>query len=141
MSHWQLNSIFLTSVVKDPKIMKPSKEQLYDAMGELIYALAMADGIIQSEELSELEKLLLSHPWSASIKWSFDYEQQKNNPLDFAYNKALQTCKDYGPSEEYAFLMEVLKNIAEASNGVVKEEAQLINRFKEELTNYFRENL
>lgn len=121
--------------------MKPSKEQLYDAMGELIYALALSDGAVQDEEITALEQVLKAHPWAAAIQWSFDYENQKKKPLEEAYQKAMTTCKDYGPSEEYAFLLEVLQTIAEASEGMVTPEAELIIRFREELTEHFQKSL
>ena len=38
--------------------MKPSKAILYDAIGELIYAVAIADGRIQESELKKLKELL-----------------------------------------------------------------------------------
>ena len=118
--------------------MQVTKEQLYDALGELMYALALADGVIQASETEKLEALVQQHPWAAEIKWSFNYEKQKGKTLEDAYQKAISICKDYGPSEEYAFLMNVLESIAEASDGVVEAEQQLINRFRDELTEYFK---
>jgi len=121
--------------------MQPSKERLYDAMGELIYAVAMADGTINKQEQDRLDRILRMHSWSASIQWSFNYENKKSNTLEDAYQRALDTCKDYGPSEEYIFLLEVLRQVAEASGGVQKSESNLIQRFQEELTNYFKDTL
>ncbi|MFN7118473.1 MAG: TerB family tellurite resistance protein [Saprospiraceae bacterium] len=117
--------------------MKPSIERLHDAMGELIYAVAKADGLIQESEMQKLEEILQKHPWASNIHWSFNYEQNRNNSLEEAYTKALETCKEYGPSEEYEFLFEVLYEIAKASNGLNAEEAQLIVRFKLDLKEHF----
>lgn len=117
--------------------MKPSKEKLYDALGELIYAVAKADGLIQESETKKLGELLMAHPWSREIRWSFDYEQRKEIDVAEAYSKALETCKAYGPSEEYAFLFEVMQRIAEASHGVDTNEIELMLRFQRELKEYF----
>jgi len=117
--------------------MKPSKEKLYDALGELIYAVAKADGLVQPSETDKLHELLMGHPWSREIQWSFDYEQRKEITVDEAYEKALDTCKAYGPTKEYAFLFEVLRAVAEASHGVDASEREVIHRFKKELKEHF----
>ena len=117
--------------------MEANKEQLYDALGELIYAVAKADGLVQESETEKLEELLMAHPWSREIKWSFDYEKDKQHSVEEAYSKALETCKNYGPSEEYPFLIEVLYAIAKASQGVDSKEKDIIERFQFELKEHF----
>ena len=117
--------------------MKPSKEKLYDALGELIYAVAKADGRIQPAEIEKLHELLLAHPSAQSIQWSFDYENRSDIPLDEAYDKALETCKAYGPTEEYAFLFDALDAVAEASDGIDAKELDVIQRFKADLKEHF----
>lgn len=117
--------------------MKPSKEQLYDALGELIYAVAFADGEVQESEVEQLEKVLSAHPWAAAVKWSFNYEKNKGKSVEEAYDKAIDTCKAYGPTEEYASLFETLDAVAEANNGVEVSEATLIQRFKNDLREHF----
>ena len=116
---------------------QPSKEKLYDALGELIYAVAKADGIVQPAETQKLEELLMAHPWARDIRWSFDYEQDQDHSVEEAYRKALDTCKDYGPTKEYAFLFEVLDAVAEASHGKDTNEIRVIQRFKGELKEHF----
>jgi hypothetical protein len=61
--------------------METTQTQLYDALGELIYALAKVDGLIDEAEIGKLEEVLRSHPWSSEIKWSFDYENRKANSV------------------------------------------------------------
>lgn len=117
--------------------MKPSKEKLYDALGELIYAVAKADGLVQPSETKKLRELLLAHPWSREIQWSFDYEKRQKVTVEEAYEKALETCKNYGPTEEYAFLFEVLRAVAQASQGIDARERAVIRRFKRELREHF----
>ncbi len=110
-----------------------TKIELYDAFGELIYALAKADGVIQNEELTALNAILDNHPWSKEIKWSFNYEKKKGKTLEEAYKKALQICQEYGPSQDYPFLFEALDAIAAAADGVHDKEQKIIDNFKKEL--------
>lgn len=117
--------------------MKPSKAKLYDALGELIYAVALADGGIQDTEIQKLHELLLAHPNAQAIQWSFDYENKSHISLEEAYYKALETCKAYGPNEEYAFLFDALMAVAEASNGINEQELAVIERFQKELKDHF----
>ena len=117
-----------------------TKVELYDAFGELIYALAKADGIIQGEEITALENIVKGHPWSNEITWSFQYEQKKDKSLEQAYQKALSICSEYGPSPDYPFLFEVLDKIAAAAEGVHDEEQKIIDNFKRELMEKFRSN-
>ena len=117
--------------------MKPSKDKLYDAIGELIYALAMADGRVQEDEINKLKELLIAHPHAQEIQWSFNYEKGQSISLEEAYDRALATCKEYGPTEEYAFLFEALDSIAAASDGIEASELEIIQRFKKELKEHF----
>lgn len=117
--------------------MDVGKTQLYDAFGELIYAIAQVDGVIQEAEIQKLRELLLGHAWAAEIEWSFNYEKKKTRTVEEAMAKALETCKSYGPSSEYAFLLEVLYLVAKASDGVQTEEQAIIDQFKRELTEHF----
>lgn len=115
-----------------------TKVELYDAFGELIYALAKADGIIQGEEMVALEEVIQGHPWSSAITWSFKYEKKKDKSLSEAYDKALSICQEYGACPDYPFLFEVLDKIAAAAEGVHEEEQKVIDNFKKELIEKFR---
>ena len=39
------------------------KEKLHDTFGELLYAVAMADGVIQEAEENAMKEVLKDHPW------------------------------------------------------------------------------
>ncbi len=114
-----------------------SEKKLYDAFGELIYAVATADGMIQPNETTKLDELLLSHPRAETIRWSFEYERKKGTEPHVAYHKALQTLKDNGPSREYRILIEVLEGLAAASGRVQREEREIIDGFQMELREHF----
>ena len=116
-------------------------EKLYDAFGELVYVVAMADGIIQKEEYDKLEQMLSDHPWGKEIKWSFDYEKSHGNSVDDLYKKVLDQCYEEGPRKEYNFLLELINQVANASSGVDEKENEVIEGFTSELMERFRKDL
>lgn len=118
-----------------------SKTRLYDAFGELIYSVAIADGMIQKEEVNTLEEILEGHPWAKEIKWSFDYERKKNHTLRDTYLKALDTLKENGPHPEYRYLIEVLEKVAESADGFSKTEGVIISNMQKSLKAHFMEFL
>ncbi|MFK7899259.1 MAG: TerB family tellurite resistance protein [Cyclobacteriaceae bacterium] len=108
-------------------------EEVYEAFGELLYAVAMADGEIQDEEVQVLNKMLADHQFAKEIKWSFNYETQKATSVTDAYEKALSTMVDFGPFEDYSFLFDALEKVAHAFQGIMPEEQELIENFRSEL--------
>lgn len=121
--------------------MQDNQEKLYEAFGELLYVVAMADGMIQEEEIETLENVLLEHPWAASIKWSFDYERRKSSSIDEVYAKVLDYCKFRGPHPEYQQMIAVMQAVAEASSGVDEDEKNIIDGFIFTLTNQFKKDI
>ena len=118
--------------------MRINKEKLYEAFGELIYVVAMADGEIQDTEIVALKKIVNEHLLGADIKWSFDYEaRNKMNTAD-TYQKVLNTCQAYGPTEEYLLLIDLLEKVAAASAGIDEKEQQVINDFQADLIARFK---
>ena len=114
-----------------------NKERLYDAFGELIYALAMADGLIEPAEIQALDTILRGHAWASQIKWSFDYEINKGLDLKEVYKKALDTFTQHGQDEEYAYLIDILHKVAQASEGINETEQEMIERFQKDLKENF----
>lgn len=125
------------------KIKNPMKdeERLYDVFGELLYALAMADGEVQQEEITELENVLASHSWAKSIKWSFNYELGKKQDIDSVYNKVIDFCHRYGPSPVYEEFISVMRKVAEAFGGVDESEEKMISSFSTDLIKRFQADL
>lgn len=117
------------------------KEQLYDAFGELAYVLAMADGTIQPEERQQLVELLEKHPGGANIQWSFEYEADKQRPVEDVYQKVINACQEIGPDPEYVFLLELLEKVAAIHAGKTAEEDRVITGFTADLLERFRRDL
>ncbi len=110
-------------------------------MGELIYAVAKADGIVQAEEVSKLNEILEGHPWASEIRWSFNYEKNRGASVEEVYKKVIDYCKHNGASTEYAEFLDVMKKIAEASHGIDPEEEQIINSFTQDLVERFNTDI
>jgi uncharacterized tellurite resistance protein B-like protein len=118
-----------------------AKERIYETFGELIYILAMADGIIQEEEIAKLHEILKHHPKAEEIKWSFNYEVKKQNDLDDLYAKVINRCQENGPDPEYNYLIEMLEEIAKASTKIDEQEEKVISGFVTDLLDRFRKDI
>lgn len=110
-----------------------NKEKLFEAFGELIYAVAKIDGTVQPEEVEKLKSLFQYKTGGEEIIWSFNYETQKGNDVKYAYEKALGVMVEYGPYDGYPELIRILNEVAKASNGIEESERFLISRFEDDL--------
>lgn len=115
--------------------------KLYDSFGELLYVVAMADGVIQEEEYRELEQKLKKHPWGREILWSFNYERSNNRPVEELYSKVLSYCQELGPRKEYKFLIELINQVAEADGRVEDRERAIVKGFAQDLMTRFEADL
>ena len=118
-----------------------SKHRLYQTFGELLYVVAMSDGVIQKEEVETLDEILKAHPKSKEIQWSFFYEQGQNNDIELLYKNVIEVFTDHGPDEEYDFIVFALEKLAEASDGISKEEDKIIKNFSKELLARFKSDI
>ncbi len=118
-----------------------SRDRLYQTFGELLYVLAMSDGIIQKKEIETLEEILKGHPKGDDIKWSFDYENQQQNDIETLYKKVIEVFSDNGPDEEYEFFLYALSKMAKASDSVVREEKMIIQNLSQELLKRFKNDI
>ncbi len=118
-----------------------SRTRLYDAFGELLYVVAMADGIIQPEEVEMLHEIARKYPFGEDMQWSFDYERANHNDVEDLYQRVLDICYDNGPDPEYQALIDILEEVAHASSGIDEKEQKVIDRFIFELTERFKKDL
>lgn len=116
-------------------------EKLYETLGELLFVVAKADGIIQDAEKESLKELLAGHSWAEQIKRSFDYEVNKNASVEDVYNKVISFCHSYGPTAEYEEFISAMKIIADAAEGTVDSESKIINSFSRDLIARFQRDL
>lgn len=116
-------------------------EKLYETLGELLYVVAKADGVIQDSERESLKELLKNHIWAKEINWSFNYEEAKQSSVEDAYNKVIAVCTRIGQSPIYEEFIESMKLIADADNQVYKSEEAVINSFSDDLITRFRKDI
>lgn len=115
--------------------------KIYDAFGELIYAVALADGEVQEAEIKKLNDLLQEHPWASQIRWSFEYEKGKKHDVDEVYKKVVSFCQNLGPRAEYAEMLDLITKVAEAFDGVDFDETIIIESFQRDLIDYFQDQI
>ena len=118
-----------------------TEERLYENMGELLYVIAKADGVIQDEELDVIKEILKDHKWAEEIKWSFIYEASRENNIEEVYNKVITSCHMNGPSPIYAEFIEAMNKVAEARNGIDKDEQEKIDSFSKDLIERFHRDI
>ena len=116
-------------------------EKLYSTLGELIYAVAKADGAIQQEEFARLDELLRGHKWGETIKWSFEYESKKDNDPEQIYQKVINNCQFMGPAPEYLEFIDMITEVADASQGVDEDEERVIRSFSHDLIERFKKDI
>ncbi|MEO1050693.1 MAG: TerB family tellurite resistance protein [Bacteroidota bacterium] len=114
------------------------KARLYDAFGELLYCVAIADGEVQNEEIEALHDMLRDHPWAKEIEWSFNYESKNDHTLKETFDKAMDVLKFYGPDEEYRQLLELMEEIALTCGRMDRDELDVIDNMKKELLAHFK---
>ena len=117
------------------------KEDVYNAFGEVMYAVALADGAIQQEEIKRFNEIIEKHKFGDKIKWSFFHKKEENTPLKVALEKALDTLTTFGPFEDLPFLFNALEEIAKAFNGIVEQERNLIDNFRKDLHEQFKKDM
>jgi len=118
-----------------------NKDTLYENLGELIYIVAKADGVIQKEEIDKLKEILKDHPYADSIQWSFNFVQAQDASIDDVYRRVIDSCYELGPLEEYSEFVDIMAEIANAHDGVSLEEGMMINSFATELMVRFKNDL
>jgi uncharacterized tellurite resistance protein B-like protein len=123
-----------------------AKENIHRAMGSLAYAIAVADGSIQTSEKETILKLAtkefqLSDTDSEWINKMFtELESQGINVSD-AYNYALDTLEanrydyDFDASVK-ARCVSFMKKIADAFGETNLQEQSIIEKFSEDITRF-----
>lgn len=117
------------------------KEKLYEILGELLFVVAKAGGVIQAEEQAVLDNYFRDHEYGEDIRWSFNYEAKRNTPIDEIYNKVIDYCLHYGPTAEYNEFIKAMEIVAAAADGIDDNETAVIQSFSQDLLTRFRNDL
>lgn len=113
-------------------------EKLYETLGELIYVVAKADGVIQESELESLSNLLKGHKFANEINWSFNYEASKDRSVEEVYAKVISVCDTIGPSPIYKEFIDMMNVIASADAHLDHKEEEVIHSFSKDLIERFK---
>ena len=123
------------------KIFMTSIQNLYYAIGELAYAIAISDGIIQQKEREKFYAIVEAE--LRCKKYDFDIakiifqimSKDKINSED-SYNRAMQQIRlnsHYLSPELKKTFIAVIEKVARAFKPVTLEEFEMIVRFKNEI--------
>ena len=117
------------------------KENLYYALGQLAYAVAMADGAIQHDEKEKLQAIVAEGIKHHEVDYNiaqiiFSVLDREKMDLETSYNWAIKDFKKYKiflNDQIKADFIKVLEDVAESFESVSKEEKSIINRFKKDI--------
>jgi hypothetical protein len=118
--------------------MPVSKEQLFEAFGEILYAMAAVDGKIQQEEKELIAQAIKHHRFEYDILFSFKQEVTKARTIKEAFGTAMQKFREYGPFDGYSDFKIILENLANSCQGISAEEKEIIDQFHKELLMNFK---
>lgn len=123
-----------------------AKENIHRAMGSLAYAIAMADGEVQPEEVDTIKRLAqkefeLSETDNEWIKKMFEQLASSKISLDDAYNYAIDVLEsnryDYDFDEGMKKkCVNFMKKIADAFSEISYSEVSIIHRFEKDMSRF-----
>ena len=112
---------------------------LIQALAELSYSIAMADGELQKEEKKAFEAIIKSElgndAWSARNRFAILEERITPN-IEQSYKFAMFAIKtnkkDFTPELRQKFI-NVIERVTDAVDGLSNEEKVIIDRFKQDI--------
>lgn len=119
--------------------MSETPRDLYRALAELAYTIALSDGTLQESErqafLASIQKKLGEDYWIAESRFEI-LEESVQPSLDSAYNYTLLTLRrnwrQFSEELRDRFL-EVMDEVSQAYQGKSPEEEEILSRFKNDL--------
>ena len=100
-----------------------------EVFGKILYAVAMADGKVQQEELDELKKIVMEDEWAKEIELSFDEALDLRMDPKIVFYKNIRIFNTLQTEEYMPYFINLMKRIAMAYDGIVPEEKALIMEF------------
>ena len=113
---------------------KPDSTTL-DVFGKILYAVAMADGEVQQEELDELKRIVEEDNWAKEIELSFNEALGLQMDPKIVFYKNIRIFKTLETEEYIPYFINLMERIAEAYDGIIPEEKELITTFCEHYKN------
>ena len=114
---------------------------LYYALGELVYAVAKSDGVVQKSEQDELNRIVKEE--LAALNLSIDTTkimveilQEEDTEFETVYQwalKAFRKSQYYLTPELKDKFVKIIERVAAANPPITNEEQELILRFKRDM--------
>ncbi len=118
-----------------------NKEKVFEAFGELLYAVARAEGKVRKDTAEQVEALLEKYTWASDAIWSFKYEKKRKNTFEETYEHAIDTFVSHGPMAEYETFFELLDELSEESHPLLGSRGKkILTNFKRRLNRKFLDN-
>jgi len=110
--------------------MENLNKQVLDAFGKIIYAVAKSDGEVQDAEMQVILDVIDNNTWAREVELSFSIEKELDQDAGEVFDQAIETFKFNEIGNHASNFLELLEKIAEAHNGIVSEEEEMIEKFK-----------
>ncbi|WP_020530243.1 hypothetical protein [Flexithrix dorotheae] len=118
-----------------------NKEKIYEAFGELIFAILRIDGTINPSQKNKVELILKKFENGDQIFWSFNYENNHKKNWEEIENNTLDLFLEFGPSKDYQTFFEIFEAMEiEKLDLIGSKGKKMITRFKNKLKLKFSEN-
>ncbi len=105
--------------------MTKTFDRVYDAFARMIYAIIIADGVIDKNE----KRIIEDHVEGKEIE---EYlEKYINSDEEYliieSYQNLINACRDYGQSDEYSELIGILHEIKGVSAVIDEDDAEILD--------------
>jgi len=117
------------------------KQRLYFALGNVAYAVAMADGKLEAQEKKKVHDIVVKETAHCAVDFDiseiiFHVLQQHHNSADSAYDwglKAFEMSKSWLTEDLKVDFFGVLEKIARAIDGINESEQKMLDRFRKDM--------
>ncbi|WP_083733003.1 TerB family tellurite resistance protein [Spirosoma montaniterrae] len=123
-----------TAVV--PTAYENAQSSLYLGFGNLVYALAKADGRVQNEEADAVRQLLAQQPFGDLAQYAFTLLEERNVSIEEAYAFGMRRLTDNRKALNDTLkkqFIDILLHVAGAHDDTSRKEQEMIKRFRRDL--------
>ena len=104
--------------------MTKTFERVYDAFARMIYSIIIADGVIDEEEKRIIEEQVKGREIEKYLDKYIGSEEE--HLIIESYQNLIYACREYGSSDEYSELIEVLSQIKNVSAVIDEDDAEIL---------------
>ncbi len=119
-----------------PAAAENALSSLYLGFGNLVYALAKADGRVQNEEADTVRQLLAEQPFGELAQYAFTLLEERNVSVEEAYAFGMRRLTDNRKALNDSLkkqFVDMLLHVAGAHDDTSRKEQDMIKRFRRDL--------